>query len=251
MVVVDALGRELSPCPAARAQDLVASGRATVIAEDPPTIRLARQVNPPPVRQPAAEPSVVAGTPLLLHVCCGPCAIYPVRRLSEVGFRLVGWWYNPNIQPRAEHVLREESARHYATRAGLSWLTAPYEPDRFEEAIRGHEARGDRCKRCYRLRLEEAARQARRHGIEVITTTLLISPHQDQAALRSIGEEVAVRYGLRFYFENLRRGWPERGRLAREYGLYLQQYCGCRFSLAERQQAVPEGTGLPQEDSRK
>lgn len=251
VLVVDALGRELSPCPAARAQDLVALGRATIVAEDPPTIRLARQVGPLPARQPATEPSVAAGTPLLLHICCGPCAIYPVHRLRQVGFQVVGWWYNPNIQPRAEYALREESARTYATRASLSWLTAPYEPDRFEDAIRGHEAGGDRCRRCYRLRLEEAAREARRQGIQVITTTLLISPHQDQGALRSIGEEVAMRYGLQFYFENLRRGWSERGRLAREYGLYLQQYCGCRFSLAERRQAALAGPGLPEEDSRK
>jgi len=160
-----------------------------------------------------------------------------VLRLRELGFEVHSWWYNPNIEPAEEHARREASLRAYADQVELPVTGSTYDPDRFEAAVRGQEERPARCRACYRLRLEATARAAQAHGIETFTTTLLISPYQDQAALRQICEEVATRYGLRFFFENLRRGWGERSRLARQHGLYLQTYCGCRFSLAERDRA--------------
>ncbi len=232
--VVDARGQALAPCAAARAHKLLAAGRATLEEGAEPTIRLGRAVERPPARERKVARRIAPGTPLLLHICCGPCATYPVPRLRSLGFDLVGWWHNPNIQPAGEHAKREAAARALAARVGLPLAAGAYEPKRYEEAVRGREVRPERCRRCYRLRLEAAAREARRRGIGAFTTTLLISPYQDQAALREIGEEVAAAHGVEFYFENLRRGWAERGRLASEYGLYMQQYCGCRFSLAER-----------------
>lgn len=235
--VIDARGVELAPCDAARAQKLVASGRASVVEGREATIQLAYEVDLPAAGERRAGPQIAPGTRLLLHICCGPCATYPVPRLRELGFDVVGWWYNPNIQPEEEYARREQSARVLAAREGLPLAAGPYEPAAYEEAVRGHEARPERCRRCYRLRLEATAQEAKRRGIGMFTTTLLISPYQDQAALHQIGDELAAAYGLTFFFENLRRGWAERGRLARAYGLYLQQYCGCRFSQAEREQA--------------
>ncbi len=239
--VVDARGRELAPCTAARARALVASGRAHYVAGSPATIQLPYEVEAPSPVPPAREERVTPGTALLLHICCGPCATYSVTRLRELGFDLLGWWHNPNIQPSEEHRLRAESARDFAARVSLPLVAGAYEPERFEAAVRGEEERPGRCRRCYRLRLEAAAQEAHRRGIGAISTTLLISPYQDQAALRSIGDEVAAQHGVRFFFENLRRGWSERTRLARAYGLYLQRYCGCRFSLAERERATAHG----------
>ncbi len=236
--VVDVRGHELSPCPAGRARELVAARRAAVVAENPLTIQLPYEAGRPARAPQATRSPVVPGTPLLLHICCGPCATYPVPHLRELGFEVTGWWYNPNVQPADEYARREASLREYAGRVGLSLLAGEYEPEHYEQAVRGQDARPERCRRCYRLRLEGAAREALRQGIGTISTTLLISPYQDQAALHEIGDEVAGRHGLRFHFENLRRGWAERSRLARAYGLYLQQYCGCRFSLAEREATV-------------
>jgi predicted adenine nucleotide alpha hydrolase (AANH) superfamily ATPase len=235
--VIDVRGVELAPCDAERAHKLLAAGRASLVAGQARTIRLPYAVDLPPAPTRRRELEVEPGTSLLLHICCGPCATYPVPRLRELGFDVVGWWHNPNIQPAEEHARREDSARALAARLELPLTVGAYEPERFAEAVRGCEARPGRCHRCYRLRLEAAAQEARRRGIAALTTTLLISPYQDQAALRRIGEEVAAAHGLRFFYENLRRGWTQRGRLAREYGLYQQQYCGCRFSLAEREQA--------------
>lgn len=236
--VVDARGVPLAPCDAARAHKLLAAGRASLVEGEEATIRLPYEVELAAPATGRGAVQVAPGTRLLLHICCGPCATYPVPRLRELGFDVVGWWYNPNIQPAEEHARREESARALAARVGLPLAAGDYAPGAYEQAVRGHEERPERCRRCYRLRLEAAAREAARRGIERFTTTLLISPYQDQAALKEIGDQVAVAHGLSFFFENMRRGWAERGRLARAYGLHLQQYCGCRFSLAERERAV-------------
>jgi epoxyqueuosine reductase len=234
--VLDAGGRELSSCSLERAQDLLASGRAHLVVAQPMAIQLSYEAErPEPRRSPAVIPAITPGTPLLLHICCGPCATYPVPRLRAEGFAVVGWWYNPNVEPAEEHALRLASTRAYAERVDLALGVREGEAERYEQAVAGHSERPERCRICYRLRLEETAREAVRQGIEMFSTTLLISPYQDQRALCEIGEETAQRHGRRFYFENLRQGWAERGRLARDYGLYLQQYCGCRFSLAERE----------------
>jgi predicted adenine nucleotide alpha hydrolase (AANH) superfamily ATPase len=235
--VLDPQGHELSRTTAERASTLIAAGKAVFVAGKPDAIQLSYPVAVPEPR-PRRTEGPVPGGELLLHVCCGPCATYPVPRLRSLGFALRGFWYNPNIEPAEEHARRQASARAFAAAVNLPLEAAPYEPERFLQAVRGAPLRPERCRHCYRLRLEAAAQEAARLGIPAFTTTLLISPYQDQKALREIGEEVAKAHGVSFFFENLRRGWDQRARLARQFGLYLQQYCGCRFSLAEREERV-------------
>ena len=109
-----------------------------------------------------------------------------------------------------------------------------YEMALFLRLVAGHEARDQRCRLCYEMRLMRTAKVAAREGFDAITTTLLISPHQDQDMLLETGEKVARESGVEFHFENFRRGWSERGRLTREHDLYRQQYCGCIYSEWER-----------------
>ena len=95
-------------------------------------------------------------------------------------------------------------------------------------------ARPERCQVCYRLRLGKTAAMARERGFDAFSTTLLISPYQDHSLLRQVGEEMAAEYDVPFHYEDLRKGWGERGRLTRQYNLYRQQYCGCIYSEWER-----------------
>ena len=172
---------------------------------------------------------------ILLHICCAPCSTYTIARLRELGFEVTGFWFNPNIHPYSEHRLRLESLRTYASAIGLPLVEEPgYEMVRFLRAVCGRERFRQRCRICYEMRLLRTALRAREMGFEFFTTTLLISPYQDQEAIREIGERVGKEFGVEFYFENFRRGWAERGRLAREYNLYRQQYCGCIYSEWER-----------------
>jgi predicted adenine nucleotide alpha hydrolase (AANH) superfamily ATPase len=100
------------------------------------------------------------------------------------------------------------------------------------------------------MRLGRTAQVAARKGIDAFTTTLLISPHQDQELLRQTGQAAGEEYGVEFHFENFRKGWSERGRLTREHDLYRQQYCGCIYSEWERysgQQIGPEDSRLTDE----
>jgi len=231
VIVLDSSGQRLSPCSAQKARRMLTQGKAKLVAETPPTIQLpyAVSLKTRPRAQPERKPG--EGQRLLLHICCGPCGTYTIQRLREQGFAVSGFWYNPNIHPFAEHERRRECVHAYAEEVGLPMVWwEEYEMPAYFRAVVGHEAFGERCAICYRLRLERTAQVARERGFHAFTTTLLISPYQQQAVIRSIGEETAGQYGLEFYFENFRRGWSERGRIAREQELYQQRYCGCVYS---------------------
>jgi len=233
--VLDAEGKELSPTDEEKARRLLAQGKAVLVSQDPLTIRLAYSVEMPLRPEQGEERPPGEGKRLLLHVCCAPCATYTLRRLRELGFEVTGFWYNPNIHPFAEHERRRESLARYAQEVALPMLWhEDYDMPLYFRAVVGHEKLGERCALCYRLRLEKTAQVAAEQGFHAFTTTLLISPYQDQDLLRRLGEEVAAERGVEFFFENFRRGWGERGRLAKEHHLYRQQYCGCIYSEWER-----------------
>jgi len=234
--VIDAAGKRLSATSPDKAQRLVDAGKAARVSDDPPTIQLAYAVPNAPTPHPRCETGprdkqLGEGRRILLHVCCAPCATYTVARLREHGFAVTGYWYNPNVHPFSEHERRRETLADYAAQIDLPMIWEEgYEVLDFMRAIQGQEQFRVRCKVCYHMRLERAATTAAREGFDAFTTTLLISPYQDQAAIRAIGERLAALYGVDFYFENLRRGWAEHHRLTREAELYSQRYCGCLYS---------------------
>ncbi len=247
--VLDNRGTELSPCSPEKAAKLLSVGKATLVSEDPPTLRLHYAVDWQPRSKEVDEESVAAGRSVLLHTCCGPCSTYTINRLQGEGFQVTGFWYNPNIHPFVEHEKRRASFEEYAESVTLPFIREDgYEMLQFLRMVAGNEAPGKRCRICYEMRLSRTARVAAREGFDAITTTLLISPHQDQPLIREIGERVAREHGVHFHFENFRRGWAERGRLTRRHGLYRQQYCGCIYSEWERYAGVTI-SALPLEGS--
>jgi predicted adenine nucleotide alpha hydrolase (AANH) superfamily ATPase len=233
VTVLDAEGRQLSPTTRKKAQQLLAQGRATRAGQDPLVIQLTYAVDLP--EPPEEIPPPGRGRRILLHICCGPCATYPLARLREEEFHVTGFWYNPNVHPWQEHERRREGAEQVARAAGLPMVWhAAYEMVPFLRQVVGQEQFGQRCQICYRLRLGRTAQAAAQEGFDAFTTTLLISPHQDQEAIRRIGEEVGKSEDVEFFFENFRRGWSQGQRAAREHGIYRQQYCGCIYSEWER-----------------
>lgn len=171
---------------------------------------------------------------LLLHTCCAPCLIYPLERLSKKGFEVTGFFYNPNIYPRAEYDLRLGAAKDMAARRRLELVVPDYKPQEFDLAVSDNKKAPQRCVFCWRMRLLRSAEFARESGFEFITTTLLVSPYQDQEQLKLIGEKAALRCGVQFYYEDFRPGFRAAHQIAREQGLYCQKYCGCMYSLEER-----------------
>ena len=175
------------------------------------------------------------GKAILLHVCCAPCSTYTITQLRSQGFGVTGFWYNPNIHPWLEHEKRHESMVSYAEEIRLPMIRYEiYEMPLFLRAVVGKERFRQRCSICYRLRLEKTAAVAEEHGFDAITTTLLISPYQDQEMIQRMGEQIARQHGLEFHYENFRQGWSERGHMTRTHDLYRQQYCGCIYSEWER-----------------
>jgi len=170
---------------------------------------------------------------ILLHICCGPCAIYPVRVLRDAGHDPTGYFFNPNIHPYQEYLRREETLRTYARSIDLPVTFSPeYDPQEYLRAVAFRE--GERCRFCYRLRLEAAAREARQGGYEALTTTLLYSRFQKHDLIAEIGREAAREHGVDFMYQDFRAGWQEGVEQSRALNLYRQPYCGCLYSERER-----------------
>jgi predicted adenine nucleotide alpha hydrolase (AANH) superfamily ATPase len=169
---------------------------------------------------------------ILLHICCAPCAIYPLRILREEGNEVCGLFYNPNIHPYLEYRRRLDTLTSYAGPEGLAVIREEAYPlEEFLQQIAFREE--ERCRYCY-LRLSHAARIAKKGRFDAFTTTLLYSRHQKHDLIRETAEGVAGTQGIPFFYRDFREGWSEGVRVSKERGMYRQPYCGCIFSEKER-----------------
>jgi len=181
---------------------------------------------------------------IVLHVCCGPCATYPAVFLANE-YRIIGYFYNPNIFPYAEWLKRflafkkfcenSDAIADYFPQNPLSGKEYGDEHQRYLEAIKGSEDEpegGARCLACFRLRLEESARFVKELGMEIFTTTLTIGRNKRPEAINPIGNAAAKRYSLKFFEADWKKqdGIKRACEIARGHGLYRQNYCGCEFS---------------------
>ena len=195
---------------------------------------------------------------LLLHSCCAPCSSYCMEYLREY-FRITVFFFNPNITEQAEYekrVAEEErliaaynkqvadgcfAGMHSTLGAQrIEMLKGPYCPQDFYEMAKGYEQcseGGERCMRCYALRLKETAKTAARGGYDFFTTTLSISPLKNASALNEIGGRLAEEYGVPYLYSDFKKknGYKRSVELSAQFGLYRQDYCGCVYSKAERE----------------
>jgi len=170
---------------------------------------------------------------LLLHVCCAECLCGILDELQADKMEVVGFFYNPNIHPLLEFRRRLKAVKVFQQRCGIEII---YDEDyglwKFLDEVYGKA--GDRCERCYRLRLDRTAQKARESGIPSFSTTLLVSRHQKHDLIRKVGEEVAQERGVQFLYRDMRHLADRCATLAKKFGLYRQSYCGCIFSEYER-----------------
>lgn len=171
---------------------------------------------------------------ILVHTCCAPCLIVPRARWSERGYEVVSFFYNPNIHPFVEYRRRYLVVLDYCRAEGLVLETGPYDMEAFLAEVSGRVE--TRCERCFEIRLRAAAREARRLGVGEFTTTLLVSPYQDQALVRRAGESAALEYGVLFEGGDMTDGYRRSVEESRQAGMYRQSYCGCVYSEKERYQ---------------
>ena len=191
------------------------------------------------------------GKRLFLHSCCAPCSSYVLVYLRAF-FRITVFYYNPNITQQEEYRKRAEEQKRLIAAlnrerdAGTAEVfpiavqEGDYTPAVFWEAAQGLEQcpeGGQRCRRCFAMRLEETARRAKSQEFDCFTTTLTISPLKDAETLNAIGREMGERYAIPFLPSDFKKkdGFRQSVLLSQKYDLYRQKYCGCVFSRAERE----------------
>lgn len=226
---------------------------------------------------------------LLLHSCCAPCSSYVLEYLSQY-FKITVYYYNPNISEEEEYRKRVAEQKRLIQQMNLEWSKIPQEESPIEEQVKEHEETGkrnfitfqegpydskaffqavkglekckeggERCRKCFQLRLEQTAKEAQAQGFDYFTTTLTISPLKDAEALNEIGQQIVEQYRkqiqekvqeesgirqshavsrLRYLPSDFkkRNGYKRSIELSKEYDLYRQDYCGCIFSKLQREE---------------
>ena len=176
---------------------------------------------------------------LLLHSCCAPCSSYVLEYLVQY-FNIAVFYYNPNIFPESEYTKRileqQTLIGQMRVKYPVSFIAGSYDKDRFYEMAKGLEhvkEGGERCLKCYELRLRESAWIAKSGGFDYFTTTLSISPMKNAARLNEIGLRLQEEYGVNYLISDFKKknGYKRSIELSKEYGLYRQDYCGCEFSV--------------------
>ena len=184
---------------------------------------------------------------LLLHGCCAPCSSYVLEYLSAY-FAIALYFYNPNISSREEYDKRAEEERRLLSAMPLTHpaelIVPPWEHEVFLRAARGVEEApegGERCRRCFALRMSRAAEAAKAGGFDCFATTLTISPLKNADLINTIGAEAGARWGVPYIPTDFKKkgGYLRSIELSRRYDLYRQDFCGCEFSYAARHGAEP------------
>ena len=185
---------------------------------------------------------------LFLHSCCAPCSSYCLEYLAEY-FAITIFYYNPNISPAEEYEKRVEEQRrlidslNQKAKHKIAFVEGEYKPEDFYAMAKGMEELpegGERCFKCYEMRLREAAVLAKERGFDYFTTTLTISPLKNAKKLNEIGEKLGEEYGITHLPSDFKKknGYKRSVELSKEYGLYRQDYCGCVFSKREYQERM-------------
>lgn len=162
---------------------------------------------------------------ILLHTCCGPCAIYCADTIRKENHDICGFFYNPNIYPVSEYDKRKEAARTAFKNMGLDIIF--HKDYSFKDFFR-------KCQLCWKSRLKQAAEFGKKENFDAFTTTLLISPYQEHEKIKQIGYSLENLYKIKFYYKDFRAGFRESHKLSKQMGLYHQKYCGCVYSERER-----------------
>lgn len=179
---------------------------------------------------------------LLLHSCCGPCSSYVLEYLNKY-FDITILYYNPNIYPAEEFFFRAEEQKRLIEQMKLNcgFIEDKFDDTEFYNAVKGYESvreGGERCFRCYELRLRRTAVVAASESFDYFTTTLSISPHKNAQKLNEIGKKLSEEYGINYLYSDFKKknGYKRSCELSEQYGIYRQNYCGCIFSKREREE---------------
>ena len=178
---------------------------------------------------------------VLLHSCCAPCSSHVITFLTNY-FDITILYYNPNISPISEYKKRKEEQirliKSIKTKNKLDIIDCDYDNDIYEEKIKGYEncpERGARCTICFDLRLRKTAEIAKENNYDYFCTTLTVSPYKNSKLINEIGEKLSKEIGVNWLYSDFKKedGYKKSIILSKEYNLYRQNYCGCKYSKKE------------------
>ena len=177
---------------------------------------------------------------MLLHSCCGPCSSYVLDFLHDY-FSITIIYYNPNIYPYEEYVHRLQTQKEIINKLGfndIKIIEFEYNHKEYLDYIKGYELLGEkslRCFKCYEFRMELTAKIAK-NNYDYFTTTISISPYKVSKWLNEIGFNLEKKYNTKYLYSDFKRenGYLNSINLSKKFGLYRQEYCGCEFSIKEK-----------------
>lgn len=178
---------------------------------------------------------------ILLHSCCGPCSSYVISYLTNY-FDITIFYYNPNIYPYGEYLKRKEEQikliKEIETKNNVDIIDCDYDNDLFDKKIKGLEnepERGNRCRVCYRMRMEKTAITAKKNNYDYFGTTLSVSPYKNSNWINEFGKELEEIYHIKWLYSDFKKkdGYKKSILLSQKYNLYRQNYCGCIYSRPE------------------
>lgn len=191
---------------------------------------------------------------VILHACCAPCASYPIKKLIDDSYKPVIFFYNPNIYPSEEYIIRRDEIKNYCTKLGIEFYEGEYDVKKYYDFISGFENEpegGRRCEKCFYLRLYKTAEFAKKIGVKYFTTSLSVSPHKNFEQIKTQGVLIADKFGLTFLEYNFKKqdGFKISRQIAKENNMYFQNYCGCKFSFKKSQENPAKSGGYSNQKS--
>jgi epoxyqueuosine reductase len=180
----------------------------------------------------------MTGPKLLLHTCCAPCLSWPAELLADL-YSVTGYFYNPNIHPLEEYERRRDELISFVENINLALIIEKPDFENWFTLIKGLEDEkegGNRCWKCYEMRLEKTALFAKANDFKLFTTVLSVSPYKNSEKINEIGTALAKKYDLTFVESNFKKndGFKKSCELSRKFNLYRQNYCGCQFSIRKK-----------------
>ena len=179
---------------------------------------------------------------ILLHSCCAPCSSHVITYLTKY-FNITILYYNPNISPKEEYEKRKSEQIRLIKSIDkvnkIDIIDCDYDNDLYEESIKGYEncpERGSRCTICFNLRLKKTAEMAKLLNYDYFGTTLTVSPYKNAKLINEIGKKYEEEYGIKWLYSDFKKedGYKKSIELSKKYGLYRQDYCGCKYSVREK-----------------
>lgn len=179
---------------------------------------------------------------ILVHMCCGPCSIMPLKTFLNGRAEVWGYFYNPNIHPYSEFKKRLEAVKTLASCLSVKVIyNEEYTASSFIKDMKAslggdvkYPPKDERCSFCYSTRLEETAKAAKANGFDAFSSSLLYSRYQNHDEIKALGVDLGRKYGIIFYYGDFRSNWQEGIDQSKDMGLYRQKYCGCIYSRIER-----------------